>query len=89
MIAELPGYSFFAWPGDQARYGARIYADANLDGNSGDELVVGAGPDPSMGSPVKVYTYDPATELVSQWFSLDSFPAGWTHGTTVAAGWFE
>ena len=37
----------------------------------------------------KVYTYDPANETVSQWFSLEAFPAGWTHGATVAAGWFE
>ncbi len=88
-LVELPGYSFFAWPASEARYGARIYADANLDGIGGDELVVGGGPDPSMGSPVKVYTYDPATETVSQWFSLEAFPAGWTHGATVAAGWFE
>ncbi len=88
-IAELPGYSFFAWPGDVARYGARIYADANLDGIGGDELVVGGGPDPAMGSPVQVYTYDPDAELVSIWFSFDAFPSGWTHGATVAAGWFE
>jgi hypothetical protein len=88
-IVELAGISFFAWPGESARFGATIHGDANLDGTGGDEIVVGAGPDPVMGTPVKVYTYDPAAEAVSLWFGLDAFPAQWTHGTTVAAGWFE
>jgi len=89
VVTEVPGYSFFAWPGDVARHGARIFADANLDGSGGDECVVGPGPDPSLESPLNVYTYDPDTELVSLWISLDAFPSGWTHGATVAAGWFE
>jgi len=88
-IAELAGLSFFAWSGEEARFGATVYGDANLDGTGGDEMVVGAGPDPAMGTPVKVYTYDPAAGVVSLWFGLDAFPEQWTSGTSVAAGWFE
>jgi hypothetical protein len=50
-----------------------------------DELVVGCGPDPGVGTPVKVYLYDGAQ--VIQWFALEAY-AGMTHGTTVAAGRF-
>jgi hypothetical protein len=85
-VTALPGFSFFAWPSAEARYGARIYAGANLNGDSRDEIVVGAGPDPSVGSPVKVYGYDGAQATV--WFSLTAYPAMWMHGANVAAGWF-
>ena len=85
-ISALPGFRFYAWDPSEARYGARIFAGADLDADGRDELVVGAGPDPSVSSPVKVYRYDGTS--VSLWFSLQAFPSGWTHGVNVAAGRF-
>jgi len=85
-ISELPGYSFLAWGATLPRYGARVAADVDLDGDDRHELVVGAGPDPSVGSPVRVFTYDGAA--VSPWFSLQAYHPGTTHGVNVASGRF-
>jgi len=85
-ISALPGFRFYAWEPSEARYGARIFAGADLDVDGRDELVVGAGPDPSISSPVKVYHYDGTG--VSLWFSLHAFPSWWMHGANVAAGRF-
>jgi len=85
-VAALPGFSFFAWPSAEVRYGASICAMANLNGDSRDELVVGAGPDPSIGSPVKIFLYD-GTQA-AEWLSFSAYPSLWTHGANVSAGWF-
>ncbi len=85
-VTELPGFSFFAWGSALPRFGARVAAGCDLDGAGRDDLVVGAGPDPSVGSPVRVFTYDGAS--VSAWFSLDAYPPGTTHGVNVASGRF-
>jgi hypothetical protein len=69
----------------EARYGARVFAAADLDRNGRDELVIGMGPDPAAGPKVKVFVYDGAAAL---WFSLKADPTGWTHGASVAAGRF-
>lgn len=58
--------------------------DLDLDGR--DELVVAPGPDPAMESPVNVYVYD--GRQVTPWFTLQAFPADWTHGATVSTGRF-
>ena len=84
-LTELPGLNFFAWAHALASYGAEVYAGADLNDDGRDEIVVGCGPDPDVGTPVKVYLYD--GEQVIQWFSLEAFE-GLTHGTTVAAGRF-
>ncbi len=85
VLAEIPGINFFAWAHSLASYGANVWAGTDLDGDGRDELVVGCGPDPDVGTPVKAYRYD--GKQVSQWFSLEAFE-GMTHGTTVAAGRF-
>jgi len=85
-ITPVPGCSFFAWPSTDVRFGARVYGGADLDGDGRNELVVGAGPDPSAGSPVKVFKYNGAG--VTEWFSLQAFASSYTHGTNVAAGRF-
>ena len=85
-VSPLPGYSFFAWPSSDVRYGGRVFAGADLDRDGTDELVVGAGPDPSVGSPVKVFRYE-GFGLI-ELFSLQAFPSTWTHGVNVAAGQF-
>ena len=59
-------------------------AGADLDGDGASELVVGPGPDPGFGAPVKVFRYD--GNQVNGWISLEAFP-GLTKGTNVAAGW--
>lgn len=85
-VTALDGFSFFAWHPDQVRYGVKVFAGTDLNGDGKDELVVGCGPDPSVATPVKVYVYHAAR--VTEWFTLDAFPDGWTHGTNVAAGLF-
>jgi hypothetical protein len=83
LVSSLPGCSFMAWPASGVTYGANIYARADLDMDSRDEIVVGAGPDPDIGSPVRAFQYDGTQTTL--WFSLHAFPAGWTHGANVTA----
>ena len=86
-VTELPGINFFAWPPGEARYGAKVFAGADLNNDGRTELVVGCGPDPYTGTPVKVFLYD-GTQ-VTEWFSLEAFmDLDLTHGTNVAAGRF-
>jgi len=47
--------------------------------------VVGCGPDPDVGTPVKAYIYDSLG--VVEMFSLTAY-SGLTHGTTISAGGF-
>jgi hypothetical protein len=84
-LTPMDNLNFFAWAHPLASYGANVFAGVDLNSDGWDELVVGCGPDPNVGTPVKVYLYD-GTQ-VTQWFSLEAF-AGMTHGTTVAAGMF-
>ena len=86
-ISALPGFSYFAWPSAEARYGAQVYAGGDLDLDGWDDLVVGCGPDPSVGSQIRVFKYDGA--VVTQWFSFQAFPSSYTHGANVAAGRFS
>jgi len=83
-VTALPGFSFLAWPADEAHYGAQVDSGADLDLDGHDELVVAPGPDPDMESPVNLYIYD--DQQVSLWLSLEAFPDGWTHGASVAVG---
>ena len=86
-VEPISGINFFAWPYPETRYGARVFAGADLDGDGRDELVVGCGPDPGAGTPVKIYQCEETQ--VSEWFSLDAFgDQNLTHGTTVVAGRF-
>jgi len=80
----LPGYSFFAWSPDEALFGARVGRAADMDHDGCDELVVGAGPDPDVGTPVKVFRY--ADDQITEWFAFEAFPAGWSHGANAAGG---
>ena len=84
-LTAISGINFFAWPPEAIRYGAQIFAGADLDGDGHAELVVGQGPDPSAATPVRVYRYD--GDQLTRWFDLDAF-SGLTHGTNVAAGRF-
>jgi hypothetical protein len=84
-VAPLPGLSFFAWSPDDVRYGVRVFAGADLDGDGRDELLAGCGPDPGAGTTVKVYSYDGAG--AGQLFSLETFP-GLYQGADPAAGRF-
>ena len=83
QVSSLPGFSFFAW--NEYQFGTNVFAGADLNGDSRAELVVGCGPDPDAGTPVKVYLYDGAQ--VTEWFPFEAFP-GLTHGSNVAAGRF-
>jgi hypothetical protein len=85
-VTPLPGFHFYPWFPSGIRFGAKLFANADLDPDGRDDLVVGAGPDPAAGSPVRVYRY--IDSRLDCWFSLEAFPSGWTHGAGVAAGWF-
>ena len=80
----LEGCSFFSWSAVLPRFGAHVASGTDLDGDGRHEIVVGAGPDPSVGAMVRVFEYDGS--VVSLRFSLQVFPSGYTHGVNVAAG---
>jgi hypothetical protein len=82
----LPGLSFLAWPPEQFRYGVKIFAGADLDGDFRADLLLSPGPDSAAGTPIKVYGYTGST--VVNLFSLDGF-RGLTRGTTLAAGYLR
>ncbi len=84
-VTDISGINFFAWPQEEVRYGAKVCALADLDGDGRAELLVGQGPDPAASTPVKVYRYDGAQ--LTQWFDLEAYD-GLTHGVNVAAGRF-
>jgi len=85
-VTALPGFDFFAWDAGTARYGVKVWAGTDLDGDGRADLAVGAGPDPAVsGGPVNTYRY--LGGQVEPWFSLEAYP-GKTHGTCVAAGIF-
>jgi agmatine/peptidylarginine deiminase len=84
-VSAIAGFSFFAWDPGAARYGAKVFAGADLDDDGRAELVVGYGPDPSVSTQVKIYRYNGAQ--VTDWFSLEAF-TDLTRGTSVAAGRF-
>ncbi len=85
-LAPMDGINFFAWPAETAQYGATVFSGADLDDDGRDELLVGAGPDPEMQTPVLVYRYSGGS--ASSWFTLDAYSSEVVCGTTVAAGSF-
>ena len=84
-LAAISAINFFAWPQEEVRYGAKVCALSDLDGDGRADLVVGQGPDPTASTPVKVYRYD--GEQLTEWFDLEAY-SGLTHGTNVTAGRF-
>ncbi len=84
-VIAISGINFFAWPPEEVRFGARVSALADLNGDGRAELLVGQGPDPVASTTVKVYRYDGAQ--LTPWFDLEAYP-GLTHGVNVAAGRF-
>jgi len=83
---EMAGINFFAWSPSETLHGARVSAGTDLDDNGRDELVVGAGPDPSVECLVKVFRYDGSS--VTQWFTLTAYDTDLKGGADVAAGQF-
>jgi len=84
-LVPISGISFFAWAPTESEYGVKVFAGDDLDGDDRDDMVIGCGPDPTVGTPVKVYRYDGGN--VSEWFDLQAFE-GMNYGTNVAAGRF-
>jgi len=83
-LVELPGLNYFAWPAEEVRYGAKVWAGTDLDGDGTCEIIVGGGSDPGTGSAVLVFDYLDGQVILD--FSLDAFPPVYTHGVNVAAG---
>jgi hypothetical protein len=84
-ITPLPGCSYFAFDPARARFGARAFVGADLDADGHDDLLVAGGPDPAMDTELRLYRFDGG---VATWLTLDAFPAGWTYGADIAAGWY-
>ncbi len=83
----MASLSLFAWPSAEVRYGATVFAGADLDGDGRNEIVVGQGPDPAAGTWVKVCTYDGAQ--ATEWLSLEACAdLGMNRGANVVAGHF-
>ena len=80
----MAGLDFLAWSPAEARYGAEVHSEADLDGDGRDDLVVGAGPDPLVNSTIKIYRYDGSE--TSLWINLQAYPDEWSHGVKVTAG---
>jgi len=85
-LVELDQVNFFAWPVEQARYGALIDAATDLDGDGLADLAVAPGPDPSVAAPVRVYGF--AGGSPSLLYTFEAFGEGMTHGGTLASGRF-
>ena len=85
VLSAISGISFFAWDPGEVRYGATVFAGADLNDDGRTELVVGCGPDPETGAEVKVFEYDESEVIL--WFSLDAF-SDMMYGVNVAAGRF-
>ena len=85
-ITPLPGCNFFAWSPDDARYGARVFAGADLDDDGRAEILVGCGPDPSRDTRVRAFGYDEGAVTIL--FALHGFPPFANHGVNVAGGVF-
>jgi hypothetical protein len=85
-ITPLPGCNFFAYESAEARYGARVYARADLNADDRGEIMVGTGSDPDAEPLMRSFYYDGAG--VTPWFSLSAYPASWTHGVNPAGGAF-
>jgi len=83
-VAEMPGVNFMAWAPDAVRYGASIHAGADLDNDGQSEIVVGGGPDPAVGTEVRIFAVEGGSTLLR--FSLQAFAENWTYGATVTAG---
>jgi len=83
-VAQLPGFSFFAWPAD-VLYGARV-ATATVDDSLQDLFLVGFGPNPDVVSLVNGYVYHNPNPV---WrFQIAAFPDTYRYGTTLAGGLF-
>ncbi len=85
-LTPLAGCNFLAWLPDDARYGARIFAGADLDGDGRAEILAGCGPDPGRDSMIRVFGYDAGSVTID--YSLSAFPPYVTHGVNVAGGNF-
>jgi len=83
-LTEIPGINFFAWDAGSSLYGASVSAITDLDGDGRNEIIVGQGPDPSVGSMVKVYGYNGSQS--SLLFDLTAFDSGLTRGAIAAGG---
>ncbi len=86
-VIPLDGCSFIAWSPTLPRFGAHISSGTDLDGDNRHEIVVGAGPDPAVGSVIRIFEYRDG--VVAENISLQAYPVGWNHGVTVAAGSFQ
>jgi hypothetical protein len=84
-LEDIPGINFFAWPSSESLFGATVSANVDLNDDGRNEIITGQGPDPSAGTPLRVFSYDGSqTSLL---FDLDAYgDTGLTHGVTAAAG---
>jgi hypothetical protein len=84
-LTSIPEADFFAWPSGEARYGARVFAGEDLDGDGNDEIVACPGPDPAAAGQLRVFRYDGLS--VTTLYSLQAFSS--PYGALAAAGRFQ
>jgi hypothetical protein len=84
-VVQIPGINFFAWDPSEGKFGATVSALVDLNGDGRTEMVCGQGPEPSAGTPLKVFSYDgDATTLL---FDFDGYgDLGLTQGINGVAG---
>jgi len=84
--APLPGFSFFAWPGDERRGGAKVFSGRDITGDGRDEVVAGLGPVEENPGHVRVFRYN-GNEM-EELYEILAFSGPFRYGATAAAGRF-
>ncbi len=82
----LPGFSFFAWPAEERRFGATVSSGRDITGDGRDEIISGLGPAEENRGHVRVWRYNGSG--VEQLYEIFAFTGPFLRGANAAAGRF-
>ena len=82
----LPGFSFFAWPSEERRGGAKIFSGRDITGDGRDEFIASLGPMEENRGHVRVFRYTGSG--VQELYELLAFSGPFRFGANAAAGCF-